>query len=268
MVPKISFTPEPNQDFSISLGITPKNYKPEEILNLPELIAQKRGYRIVVCIDEFQQIGDFPDSITVQKRLRTAWQHQHNVSYCLFGSKKHMMSSLFHGRSNPFYKFGTTMYLDVIPTQEWEPYLCQRFAQEGKNLSRELAAQICQMVSNHPSYVQQLAFNTLICTKAKDVCKEHLNEAYNNLLDENTPLFTEKMERLTSYQMNFLRAIIAGIHKDFGLASIREEYNLGSSSNIVRIKDALIEKELVDITPNGIFISDPILERWLQKQGI
>ncbi len=268
LVPKISFTPEPNQDFSISLGITPKNYKPEEILNLPELIAQKRGYRIVVCIDEFQQIGDFPDSITVQKRLRTAWQHQHNVSYCLFGSKKHMMSSLFHGRSNPFYKFGTTMYLDVIPTQEWEPYLCQRFAQEGKNLSRELAAQICQMVSNHPSYVQQLAFNTLICTKAKDVCKEHLNEAYNNLLDENTPLFTEKMERLTSYQMNFLRAIIAGIHKDFGLASIREEYNLGSSSNIVRIKDALIEKELVDITPNGIFISDPILGRWLQKQGI
>ena len=87
-------------------------------------------------------------------------------------------------------------------------------------------------------------------------------------MDENTPLFTEKMERLTSYQMNFLRAIIAGIHKDFGLASIREEYNLGSSSNIVRIKDALIEKELVDITPNGIFISDPILERWLQKQGI
>lgn len=124
------------------------------------------------------------------------------------------------------------------------------------------------MVSNHPSYVQQLAFNTLICTKEKEVRIENLRDAYNNLLDENTPLFVEKTERLTSYQMNFLRAIIAGVHKDFGMASIREEYNLGSSSNIVRIKDALIEKEFIDILPEGIIIADPILEKWLQKQRI
>ena len=266
LVPKISFSPEPNQDFSISLGITPKTYKPEEILNLPELIAQRRGYKMVVCIDEFQQIGDFSNSLTVQKRMRTVWQHQKSVSYCLFGSKKHMMSSLFQQRSNPFYKFGSTMYLGVIPTDEWKPYLRQRFEQEGKHLSDELAEKICQMVENHPSYVQQLAFNTLICTKGKEVCPEHLHEAYNNLLDENTPLFMEKTERLTTYQLNFLRAIIAGIHKDFGLSAIRDEYDLGSASNITRIKDALIEKEFIDITPDGIFIADPILEKWLQKQ--
>ena len=89
----------------------------------------------------------------------------------------------------------------------------------------------------------------------------------SNLLDENSPLFIEKTERLTAYQMNFLRAIIAGVHQDFGLASIREEYSLGSSSNIVRIKDALVEKEFIDITPNGIFIADPILETWLRERG-
>ena len=123
------------------------------------------------------------------------------------------------------------------------------------------------MVVGHPSYVQQLAFNTLICTKNESVTIENLHEAYSNLLDENSPLFVEKMERLTAYQMNFLRAIIAGVHQDFGLASIREEYSLGSSSNIVRIKDALIEKEFIDVTPNGIFIADPILETWLRERG-
>lgn len=267
LVPKISFSPDSNQDFSISLGITPKTYKPEEILNLPEQIAQKRGYQIVVCIDEFQQIGDFADSLTVQKCMRTVWQHQKNVSYCLYGSKKHMMSTLFQHRSNPFYKFGTTIYLDVIPTEEWTPYLRQRFEQEGKHLSTELAEQICHMVDNHPSYVQQLAFNTLICTRNEEVTQENLWEAYSNMLDENTPLFIEKTERLTTYQINFLKAILADIHTDFGTAAIREEYNLGSSSNIVRIKDALIEKEFIDITPNGIFIADPILKTWLRKRG-
>ena len=76
--PKLSFSPEPNSEFSVSLGITPKNYSPEEILNLPERIAQEQGVRMVVCIDEFQQIGEFTDSLTIQKRLRGAWQHHQN----------------------------------------------------------------------------------------------------------------------------------------------------------------------------------------------
>ena len=84
--PKISFSPEPNSEFSVSLGITPKDYSPEEILNLPERIAKEQGVRLVVCIDEFQQIGEFTDSLTIQKRLRGVWQHHQNVSYCFFGS--------------------------------------------------------------------------------------------------------------------------------------------------------------------------------------
>ena len=46
--PKISFSPEPNSDFSLSLGITPQTHTPEEILNLPEQIAQKHHVHIVV----------------------------------------------------------------------------------------------------------------------------------------------------------------------------------------------------------------------------
>ena len=39
-------------------------------MNLPERIAKEQGVRLVVCIDEFQQIGEFTDSLTIQKRLR------------------------------------------------------------------------------------------------------------------------------------------------------------------------------------------------------
>lgn len=138
VTPKITLSPDPTQEFSISLGITPKTYKPEEILNLPQLIAEKRGYHIVMCIDEFQQIGDFPDSLTVQKKMRTIWQHQQNVSYCLYGSKKNMMSALFQQQSKPFYKFGQIMTLDTIPTETWVPYICSRFATEGKPSPRTL----------------------------------------------------------------------------------------------------------------------------------
>jgi len=82
-------------EYSFSLGITPKEYLPEEILSLPEILANHIGKHIVVCIDEFQQIGEWPDSIYVQKRMRGVWQHQQHVSYCLFGSRQHMMTNIF-----------------------------------------------------------------------------------------------------------------------------------------------------------------------------
>ena len=92
--PKISMGPDPMTDFSISIEMTRKSDDVAEILQLPEKIAQKKGLSIVVCIDEFQQIADFDDSKTFQKKLRSVWQHQQSVSYCLFGSKKHLMNEL------------------------------------------------------------------------------------------------------------------------------------------------------------------------------
>lgn len=116
--PKISLGADPAADFSFSLELTPKREDIDEILQLPEKIAEKKGCRIVVCIDEFQQIGEFKDSKTFQKRLRSVWQLQKHVSYCLFGSKKHLMNELFERKSLPFYKFGDAIYLQKssLPT--------------------------------------------------------------------------------------------------------------------------------------------------------
>ena len=265
IVPKVNFSPDQTQDYSLSLGITPRTHQPEDVLNLPEQIARKKGIHIIMCIDEFQQVGEFPDSLYVQKRMRSVWQHQGNVSYCLYGSKKNMMITLFQQRSKPFYKFGATMELGTIPAKDWIPYLRRQFEAEGRELSESLAEKICNKVELHSSYVQQLAFNVLVCTPASGTATDDgLAQAYENLLDENTTLFQDKTENLTGYQLNFLKAVISGIHDDFGKADVREEYNLGSHSNIVRIKTALVEKELIEIRKEGIFIADPVMSQWLR----
>lgn len=145
------------QTSSNSLEMNSRNNDVDEILQLPEKIAQKKGINIVVCIDEFQQIAEFKDSRTFQKRLRSVWQLQKSVSYCLFGSKKHLMNELFEKKSLPFYKFGDAIYLPKIGTSDWVDYICGRFEATGKQISRELAGKICQIEDNHSSYVQQLA---------------------------------------------------------------------------------------------------------------
>lgn len=265
ITPKISIGPDPMTDFSISLEMNPKSEDIDEILQLPEKIAQKKNCSIVICIDEFQQIAEFSDSKTFQKRLRTVWQLQKNVSYCLFGSKKHLMNELFENKSYPFYKFGDAIYLQKIGTQDWVEYICNRFSVTGKQISEQLAERICQAVDNHSSYVQQLAWLVWIHTD-KIATEKDFESAYQDIIDQNTPLFEKQTESLTTYQMNFLRAVLDGVHSEFTKQEILNQYQLGTSANISIVKRALEKKELIEIEKRKIIIPDPIMSVWLKRE--
>ena len=264
LAPKISMSPDPLSEYSFSLGITSKTHTPEEVLQLPEMIAQRKGCHLLICIDEFQQVGEFPDSLTVQKRMRSVWQHQNNVSYCLYGSKMHMMTNLFQKKSYPFYKFGEIQYLKPISLDAWKSYISERFEQEGKHISDELIQQLCETVEYHSSYVQQLAYCTLLLSK-KVVTEEILTAAIEELISQNSSVFIEQTQSLTSYQLNFLRAILYGINNGFNEKEVRESFDLGVPSNVDRLKKALVDKELIEYTEKGVEIGDPVLRLWLKK---
>ncbi len=263
--PKISFSPEPYAEFSLSLGITPEEYSPEEILQLPEIIAQEKGYRLVVCIDEFQQVGEFSNTLDVQKRLRGVWQHHQQVSYCFFGSKRHLMENIFQSKRMPFYQFGEMMHLDCIPTEYWVPFICQRFEKYGKHISAENATLICETVQNHSSYVQQLAWNVMAETDkvADDASMQSGIEA---LLAQCNSLFVQQTESLTSYQLNFIRLLCKGVHTGFSSREISNEYPLGTKSNIDRIKRALQDREIITIRKEGVYLTDCVFALWFKRE--
>lgn len=263
--PTLSFGPDPNNELSVSLGITPKDYSPEEILQLPERMAEKMGKHIVVCIDEFQQIGEFPDSLRVQKKMRGIWQLQSNASYCLFGSKKHLLTNLFQSKKMPFYQFGDIMFLQPIPTEEWIPFIRQKFKEKGMSISDAIIEKICSTVQNQSSYVQQLAWNVMLNT-TKKADEATLETAIEDLLNQNSLLFLQQIENLTAYQMNFLKAVAKGVHTDFTSKEVLSTYDLGSKSNVSRIKTVLTQKELIEKTPNGIVLTDPVFELWFTKE--
>lgn len=265
-IPKISIGQDPLTDFSIALEYNRANTVTEDILQLPETIAKQKGIKIVICIDEFQQIADFPDSITFQKKLRSIWQLQSNVSYCLYGSKKHMMEKMFQSQSHPFYRFGDLFYLDKISETDWVEYICDRFRVTGKEISRELASEICTVTDRYSSYVQQLAWLVWLRTD-KHATKEDVEFGIDRMLDACEPLFIQQTESLSAYQMNFLRALANGVHTGFTRSEILDTYQLGTAANISRLKKALTEKDLIMMTaPKKLEISDPILALWLKRR--
>ena len=262
LAPRISVSPDLASEYSLSIGVNPKDIDPEEVLNLPERIAEKKGLHIVVCIDEFQQIGEFADSLTFQKRIRGIWQHQQRTSYCLFGSKKHMMEKIFHSKRMPFYMFGDTIYLGTIPEPDWISYICSRFDNAGIIISKEHAEDICRKVECYSSYVQQFAWNVMV-NAGSMVTDADIKNGMEYLVSQNEPLYISKIENLSSYQLNFLRAICAGVNSGFTSESILKRWNLGSKSNVSRIRASLIEKEIVEKRAGKLYISDPVLRCWL-----
>jgi len=262
-IPRISFGVDPNTDFSVSLDFSNSKLN-DDVLDLAQKIAKEKGFRVVVCIDEFQQIAEFTDHVHFQKKLRTVWQLQTEVSYCLYGSKKHLLSELFSKQSMPFYKFGDVFFLQKISTEDWINFICERFASTGKNISAELAKQICATVENHSSYVQQLAWNVWIKTN-ETATNEDVESAIVDLFHQNSMLYYQYIEGLTGYQLNFLRTVADGINSEFTKSEILQKYNLGTSANVKRLKNALEKKELVDISTKIVTFNDPIFKLWFQK---
>ena len=265
LTPTVSIGNDPVNDFNISINVSNKSLLNEEVLNLPLKIANRKNIRIVVCIDEFQQITEFKDHKSFQKQLRSVWQLQgQNVSYCLYGSKKHLMHSLFSKQSMPFYKFGDIFLLQKIPVEYWIPFIQQRFEETGKSISPDIANQICETVENHSSYVQQLSW--LVWTRTEREASEiDFNDAFTDLLNQNSMLYHSYVAELTALQLNFLRAIADGIHDQFSRKEIISKYQLGTSANISRIKKSLEQKELIDISPKMITFNDPIFGIWFKK---
>lgn len=263
-MPKITFSPDAIQEISLGLNWNDVKQQPDEILDLAENIAKDKGIKIVICIDEFQNLDYFDNPLGFQKKLRSHWQVHQNTSYCLYGSKRHMLMEVFASPSMPFYKFGDLIFLQKIPNKYWIDFIQERFIATGKKITSDQANKIAQLVKNHPYYVQQLAQLCWLRTNKK-LKDETIDITLDSLVLQLSLLFQNITENLSTRQVNFLHAILDNI-KMLSAKETLEKYDLGTSANIIRIKSALINKEIIDEQPGGkLDILDPVYSIWLRK---
>ncbi len=257
---------DPAGSYELSFGVDVKDRKMDfnEILDLPQKIAAEKGRKVIVCVDEFQTVKDYPDSLAFQRELRSHWQRHTDVAYCLYGSKRNMMIDLFADSNNPFYKFGDMVFLQKISREDWIKFIVKRFRDTDKSISDELAGYVADKVENHPYYVQQLSQLSWFRT-SYECSRENIDEAFDGLEAQLALVFSLMLDSLTPSQIGFLQAVAAGETK-FSSQEVLNTYRLGSSANVTSIKQALEKKELIDVLPDKINIQDPVFKHWLLTQ--
>jgi len=263
MLPKISLT-DAMQTYDLSFGIdfNDNTLSFDEILDLPQTIANDKKKKFIVCIDEFQNINNYADSLGFQQKLRAHWQLHNKVSYCLYGSKRHMLLHIFNDYKMPFYKFGDILFLQKIKREDWVPFISKRFKETGKYITDEQCGIIADRTKNHPYYTQQLSQQVWLRTS--DNCSvEIVNEAFEALVDQLSLLFSNLIDSLTAKQISFLIAVASGEH-NFSSKEVLTKYNFGTSANIKNLRQVALNKDIIDIFPeNKVEFQDPIFEYWL-----
>lgn len=266
LAPIVSIS-DASQTYELSFGVELKGNKLsyDEILDLPEVLAADTGKKMVVCIDEFQNVNEYDESLAFQRKLRSHWQRHTSTCYCLYGSKRHMLLDIFNSYDMPFYKFGDILFLQKISREEWVKFIFKRFRDTGKHISEELCGEIADKMKNHPYYTQQLCQQVWLRTTSGECTNKTVETAFESLIGQLSLLFTNIIDSLTAKQINFLLAVADGV-VNFSSKEVLTKYRLGTSANIKNLKKAALEKDLIDILSGNIIeLQDPAFEYWIKN---
>ncbi len=263
LAPEVSFKAGNLAELSLNFDKEKTENSFVEILNLPEEIAKKKKIKIVVCIDEFQNLDRFKDPLLFQQRLRASWQHHQNVVYILYGSKRSMLSSIFESQSMPFYRFGEVMYLQKIDTSHWLKFIQSSFKKTNKKIHKKYALRLIDEMENHSYYVQQLAY-TIWNNTQDEVDESILTDSINDIIGRNAMMFESIFENLNTNQIKVIHMLVDNINAKHTSAAMINKYELVSSANVIQALKSLENKEVIDRFEGYNQFIDPVFKMWLK----
>lgn len=263
VVPQVVIKDDVTNFMAFDVKFIPQEQDKMDILRLPETLAQSKKIKIIVCIDEFQQLANLPEYKNMEGKMRSAWQQQERVSYCLYGSKRHMMLDIFNNSNSPFYRFGQLLFLNKIPKEEWMPFIVNTL-KSGKYISDEFASRICDVTECHSWYLQQCCYFVWNASVNK-VTEESFNYGLSQMINTNSPMFQNDTETLAASQIEMLRAIRDGVQQ-LSSSEARTKYHLGNPNTISKNKKILQNKDIVEMKSGKLVFVDPIYRLWFAKE--
>lgn len=139
-------------------------------LDLPQRIALRDGKRLILFVDELQEIagGGYGDPDGLMRFMREALHRSDLVTALFAGSLEHMMRELFTNRHRPFYGFGGFMELTPIAASEWLEGLERRFAEDERVVARDALERIVELGQLHPRTTMLIAQQTHLASIEAD----------------------------------------------------------------------------------------------------
>lgn len=208
------------------------------------LFLEKLDKPVIVAIDEFQQIRDYPEE-NMEAILRTEIQHLRNTTFLFSGSKKSIMSDIFFNVKKPFYRSTSFLSLEKIDRDKYANFINFHFENNGYSIDVKEIEYILDLTQGYTFYTQALC-NKVYYQSVKEISSVIIEKSMKELLDENTDYYLQLRELLTTAQWNYLIAVAKENKVEKPTAQdflIRRK--IGTPANSRRLMNALCDKELI-----------------------
>lgn len=261
--PKVSFGEGESLDFSVDFDWDEIRRHQDELLDLPYIVARDADVKMVVCIDDFQNISLFADPDAFMSRITSAWTNFDKVAFCISGISCTLMDK-FVRTSRMFTRYGEVMNLGPMQPDGLVAMLRDRFADSGKYLDNEYAGLIVSLAEGNLFYMWRLANLSWLGTGV--VCSEDVVlNARETLVDQMGLVFETMTASLTTQQLCYLHAVLAG-ETVISTAEVLHRHHITSATSASRSKAALLEKGIVSTVGGRITFADPMYAYWLKSR--
>lgn len=227
-----------------------------------------QGEPVIVAIDEFQQIRDYPEK-NMEALLRSYIQQTQNLTFIFCGSKKHLMADIFANEKKPFYSSTTFISLEKISETAYTQFIRHLFNVNGRKIGDDAIQFILEWTRRHTYYTQQLC-HTIFANGDEDVTLDVVKVSCEQLMRQGEAVYLQYRQMLTDKQWNYLIAVAKeGSVRQITASAFLKRNKIGSPSVSRRLAEALVEKGLLndDVGLNGTTytVSDVFFSHWMER---
>jgi uncharacterized protein len=235
----------------------------EGLFALPGRLAAERGRRVVLVLDEFQEVADIDAGLP--KLMRSVFQEQPEVAHVYLGSKRHMMERIFNDENEPFWRSAKQMELDVISPDLFARYGAERFADTDRFLDTTVCAELLGMTNGHPYATQEALYFLWESTPPGQTADPaRLDHAIKALLRSEHAHFSLLWSRAATAQRLVLQALASEQPGRPLSTAYRERHALPSTATVQSALGALVDAELIVRVSRGEYrIAEPFLAEWI-----
>ena len=215
----------------------------------------------IVAIDEFQQIGTYPETGT-EALLRSYVQFLPNARFIFAGSRHHMMTEMFSSARRPFFHSTQTIPLERIAEDVYFEFACEKMSPAAK-LSRDVFDALYSKFDGITWYVQ-LVMNRLYERKSARI--EDVGAVVDELLHEKEWEYAAMLRALPAGSAKLLKAVaLEGVAMEVTGGEFIATHGLRGSSSVHLSLKRLLEDELLYETDKGYVVYDRLFGYWLAR---
>jgi len=267
VTPRVMLDPD---DASVSFGFDVGHRRAdvdatlERLLELPGELGVDRKRRVVLVLDEFQEVTDIDAHLP--RLMRSVFQRQPEVAHVYLGSKRHMLRRIFSDRNEPFWRSAKQMELDVIAPDLFAPYIVERFGATGKSIDDAALARVLGITHGHPYATQELCYFVWEETRPRGKASpDEVERGLAGALHSEHAHFTLLWDAAASGQRLLLQALAAEPGRPY-TAAYRHAHGLPAATNVQKALQALRRRELVATEVDGtVAIAEPFFAEWIAR---